>query len=139
MLKEFKEFAMKGNVVDLAIGVIIGAAFGKIVESLVNDVIMPIIGRIFGNVDFSNFFLPLSAAVKSPVLAEARKEGAVLAWGNFVTVSVNFLIIAFALFLVVKAMNSMKKAEAEAAPAEPPPPPRSEVLLEQIRDLMAKK
>ncbi len=141
MLKEFKEFAMKGNVVDLAIGVIIGAAFGKIVESLVNDIIMPVIGRIFGNVDFSNFFLPLSAAVKSPALADARKEGAVLAWGNFVTVSVNFLIIAFVLFLIVKAMNTMKRKEAAApaAPAEPPAPPRSEVLLEQIRDLLAKK
>ena len=141
MLKEFKEFAMKGNFVDLAIGVIIGAAFGKIVESLVNDIIMPVIGRIFGNVDFSNFFLPLSAAVKSPALADARKEGAVLAWGNFVTVSVNFLIIAFVLFLIVKAMNTMKRKEAAApaAPAEPPAPPRSEVLLEQIRDLLAKK
>lgn len=140
MLKEFKEFAMKGNVVDLAIGVIIGAAFGKIVESLVNDIIMPIIGRIFGNIDFSNFFLALSSTVKSPVLAEARKEGAVLAWGNFVTVSVNFLIIAFVLFLVVKGMNTLKRQEAAApAPVEPPPPPRSEVLLEQIRDLLAKK
>lgn len=142
MLKEFKEFALKGNVVDLAIGVIIGAAFGKIVDSLVNDVIMPIIGRITGDLDFSNFFLPLSNAVKSPVLAEAKKEGAVLAWGNFVTVSVNFIIIAFVLFMVVRAMNKMKRAEAAAAPAapaEPPAPPRTEVLLEQIRDLMAKK
>lgn len=143
MLKEFKEFAMKGNVVDLAIGVIIGAAFGKIIDSLVSDIIMPIIARIFGNIDFSNYFLALSATVKSPVLAEAKKEGAVLAWGNFLTVAVNFIIIAFVLFLVVKAMNTMKKAAeaapAAAAPAEPPPPPRSEVLLEQIRDLMAKK
>ena len=142
MLKEFKEFAMKGNVVDLAIGVIIGGAFGKIVESLVNDVIMPVIGRIFGNVDFSNFFLPLSSAIKATNLVDAKKEGAVLAWGNFATVTVNFLIIAFVLFLVVKAMNSMKKADAaaaSAAPEAPPAPPRSEVLLEQIRDLMAKK
>ena len=141
MLKEFKAFAMRGNVVDLAIGVIIGAAFGKIIDSLVADIIMPIIGRIFGNVDFSNFFLPLSAGVKSPVLLDAKKEGAVLAYGNFITVSVNFLIIAFALFMIVKAMNTLKKNEAAApaAPAEPPAPPRSEVLLEQIRDLMAKK
>ena len=138
MLKEFKEFAMKGNVVDLAIGVIIGAAFGKIVESLVNDIIMPVIGRIFGNVDFSNFFLPLSAAVKSPALADARKEGAVLAWGNFVTVSVNFLIIAFVLFLIIRAINHLRRNEA-AAPEAPAAPPRDEVLLEEIRDLLAKK
>ncbi|MBM3607475.1 MAG: large conductance mechanosensitive channel protein MscL [Alphaproteobacteria bacterium] len=139
MLKEFKEFAMKGNVVDLAIGVIIGAAFGKIIDSLVNDIIMPVIGRITGDLDFSNFFLALSSAVKSPVLADAKKEGAVLAWGNFVTVSVNFIIIAFVLFMIVRAMNKMKRQEAAAVPAELPAPPRSEVLLEQIRDLMAKK
>jgi len=130
---------MKGNVVDLAIGVIIGAAFGKIIDSLVNDIIMPVIGRITGDLDFSNFFLALSSAVKSPVLADAKKEGAVLAWGNFVTVSVNFIIIAFVLFMIVRAMNKMKRQEAAAVPAELPAPPRSEVLLEQIRDLMAKK
>ena len=140
MLQEFKEFAMKGNVVDLAIGVIIGGAFGKIIESLVNDIIMPIVGRLTGGLDFSNYFLALSSAVKSPSLAEARKEGAVLAWGNFATVAVNFIIVAFILFLIVRAMNRMKRAEAApAAAAEPPAPPRSEVLLEQIRDLMAKK
>ncbi len=96
---------------------------------------------IIGNVDFSNLFIPLSSAIKSTTLVEAKKEGAVLAWGNFATVTVNFLIIAFVLFMVVKAMNSMKKADAAAAPAEaaPPPPPRSEVLLEQIRDMLAKK
>lgn len=142
MLREFREFAMKGNVVDLAIGVIIGSAFGKIIESLVNDIIMPVIGKIVGNIDFSNLFIALSSSVKSPGLAEARKEGAVLAWGNFVTVSVNFMIIAFVLFLIVKAMNAMKKADADAAAkmtVEPPSVPRSEVLLEQIRDLLAKK
>lgn len=139
MLKEFKEFAMKGNVVDLAIGVIIGAAFSKIIDSLVNDIIMPIVGRITGGLDFSNYFIPLSAAVKSPALVDAKKEGAVLAWGSFVTVAVNFIIIAFILFLVVKAINTLKKREAAAAPVEPPAPPRSEVLLEQIRDLLAKK
>ena len=139
MLKEFKEFAMKGNVVDLAIGVIIGGAFGKIIDSLVNDIIMPIIGRITGGLDFSNYFIALSSAVKSTSLVDAKKEGAVLAWGSFVSVAVNFIIIAFILFLIVKAMNNMKKADAAAAPAEPPAPPRSEVLLEQIRDLMAKK
>lgn len=141
MLKEFKEFALKGNVMDLAIGVIIGAAFGKIVDSLVTDIIMPIVGAITGGLDFSNYFTPLSAAVTEKALDAAKKQGAVLAWGNFITIAVNFLIIAFILFLVVRALNSMKKnAEAAAAaPAEPPAPPRSEVLLEQIRDLMAKK
>lgn len=140
MLKEFKEFAMKGNVVDLAIGVIIGAAFSKIIDSLVSDIIMPIVGRITGGLDFSNYFIALSSAVKSPALADAKKEGAVLAWGSFVTVAVNFLIIAFILFLVVKAINTLKKQEAAAAaPVEPPAPPRSELLLEQIRDLLAKK
>jgi large conductance mechanosensitive channel len=138
MLKEFKDFAMKGNVVDLAIGVIIGAAFGKIVDSLVNDLLMPIIGAIFGGLDFSNYFLGLSRAVYSPVLAEARKQGAVFAYGSFLTAAVNFIIIAFVLFLVVRAINSMKKPE-EAAPAAPEAPPRAEVLLEQIRDALAKK
>jgi len=140
MLKEFKEFAMKGNVVDLAIGVIIGAAFSKIIDSLVSDIIMPIVGRITGGLDFSNYFIALSSAVKSPALADAKEEGAVLAWGSFVAVAVNFLIIAFILFLVVKAINTLKKQEAAAAASvERPAPPRSELLLEQIRDLLAKK
>lgn len=138
MFKEFKEFAMKGNVVDLAIGVVIGGAFGKIVDSLVNDIIMPIIGAITGGLDFSNYFVGLSKAVNAPALLDAKKQGAVLAYGSFMTVAVNFLIIAFVLFLVVKAINKMKKQEA-AAPAEPEAPPRQEVLLEQIRDLLAKR
>ncbi len=138
MLKEFKEFALKGNVVDLAIGVIIGGAFGKIVDSLVNDIIMPIVGAIFGGLDFSNYFLGLSKAVNSPVLAEAKKQGAVFAYGSFLTVVVNFLIVAFVLFLAVRAMNTLKKAEA-AAPSAPPPPPRSEVLLQEIRDALVNK
>ena len=138
MFKEFKEFAMKGNVVDLAIGVVIGGAFGKIVDSLVNDIIMPIIGAITGGLDFSNYFVGLSKAVNAPALLDAKKQGAVLAYGSFMTVGVNFLIIAFVLFLVVKAINKMKKQEA-AAPAEPEAPPRQEVLLEQIRDLLAKR
>ena len=138
MLKEFKEFAMKGNVVDLAIGVVIGGAFGKIVDSLVKDIIMPIIGAITGGLDFSNYFIKLSSAVKASNYADAAKEGAVLGYGAFLTAAVNFIIIAFVLFLVVKAMNRMKRQEA-AAPAEPPAPPRSEVLLEQIRDLLAKR
>jgi large conductance mechanosensitive channel len=119
-LKEFKEFAMKGNVVDLAIAVIIGAAFGKIINSLVDDIIMPVIGAITGGLDFSNHFIGLSKAVTSPVYAEAKKEGAVLGWGNFVTVAVNFLIIAFILFLVIRALRMLQMSE----PAVPPPPPR---------------
>ena len=138
MLKEFKEFAIKGNAFDLAVGVIIGVAFGKIVDSVVNDIIMPIIGAITGGLDFSNYFVGLSKAVNSPVLAEARKQGAVLAYGNLLTVIVNFLIVAFILFLVVRQMNAMKKAEV-AAPAAPAPQPREEMLLEQIRDLLAKR
>jgi large conductance mechanosensitive channel len=135
MLKEFRDFAMKGNVVDLAIGVIIGAAFSKIIDSLVGDIIMPIIGAITGGLDFSNYFTALSPAVTAPALAEAKKQGAVLAWGNFLTVAVNFLIIAFILFLVVRAINTLRKSE----PAPTPAPPRQEVLLEQIRDLLAKR
>jgi len=135
MLKEFKEFAMRGNVVDLAIGVIIGAAFGKIIDSLVGDILMPIIGAITGGLDFSNHFIGLSKAVTSPVLAEAKKQGAVLGWGNFLTIAVNFLIVAFVLFLVVRALNKLKKTQPAVAAA----PPRSEVLLEEIRDALEKK
>ena len=140
MLKEFREFAMKGNVVDLAIGVIIGAAFSKIVDSLVKDIIMPLIG-IFGSADFSNYFIPLSKAITASNLADAQKQGAVLAYGNFLTYTVNFVIVAFALFLVVRGINAMKRrqAAADAAPAAPAPTPREEVLLEEIRDLLARK
>ena len=141
MLEEFKKFIMKGNVVDLAVAVIIGGAFGLIVKSLVNDIIMPIVGAIFGGVDFSNLFIALSSKVTAPTLEAAKKQGAVLAYGNFITVTVNFLIIAFVIFLIVKALNKaqeMRKKEEEA-PAEPPAPPREEVLLEEIRDLLAKK
>ena len=130
MLKEFKEFALKGNVVDLAVAVIIGAAFGKIISSLVDDIIMPAFGAITGGLDFSNHFFALSKAVTSPVYTEAKKEGAVLGWGNFVTVSVNFLIIAFILFLVIRALTIFKRSEP------PAPPPRSEVLLEEIKDAL---
>ena len=138
MLKEFKEFALKGNVVDLAVGVVIGAAFSKIVDSLVKDIIMPIIGAITGGLDFSNYFVKLSSAVTATNYADAAKQGAVLGYGSFVTAIVNFAIVAFVLFLVIKAMNSMKRKE-EAAPAAPEAPPRQEVLLEQIRDLLAKR
>jgi large conductance mechanosensitive channel len=138
MLKEFKEFAMKGNVMDLAIGVIIGGAFGAIVKSAVDDVLMPIIGAIFGGLDFNNYFAGLSAAVTAPTLEAAKEQGAVLAYGSFITAAINFIIIAFILFIMVKAINKMQKQE-EPAPAEPPAPPREEVLLEEIRDLLAKK
>lgn len=138
MLKEFKQFAMRGNVVDLAIGVVIGAAFGKIIESLVADVIMPVIGAATGGLDFSNYFFGLSSSVTASTLAEAKKQGAVLAWGNFLTVSVNFLIIAFVLFLAVRGLNRLQRSEPEPA-AEAAKPTRSEALLEEIRDLMARR
>lgn len=137
MLQEFKEFAIKGNMVDLAVGVIIGGAFGGIVTSLVNDIIMPIIGLITGGVDFSNMFVQLAGEPKA-TLDAAREAGATLAYGNFITLVINFLIVAWVLFLVIKAMNSLKR-EAEAAPEEAPAPPRNEVLLEEIRDLLKKK
>jgi large conductance mechanosensitive channel len=137
MLKEFREFAIKGSVVDLAIGVIIGAAFGKIVESIVGDMIMPVIGAITGGFDFSNYFLPLTKAVTADTLAEAKKQGAVLAWGNFVTIVINFALVALALFFVVRGINQLRRQEAES-PA-PKTPPRQEVLLEEIRDLLKAK
>ena len=137
MLKEFKEFAMKGNVVDMAVGVIIAGAFGLIIKSLVGDVLMPVVGAIFGGLDFSNYFVGLSDGVTSTVLAEAQKQGAVLAYGNFITAVVNFIIVAFILFMIIKAMNSAKKKE-EAAPEAPAEPPAQEVLLSEIRDLLKK-
>jgi large conductance mechanosensitive channel len=135
MLQEFRAFAMRGNVVDLAIGVIIGAAFGKIVDSLVNDIIMPIIGAITGGLDFSNYFVGLSHAVNAPNLADAKKQGAVLAYGNFLTIAVNFIIIAFVLFLIVKGINTMRRKEA-AVPSAPPAPTKTETLLTEIRDAL---
>jgi large conductance mechanosensitive channel len=136
MLQEFKKFALRGNVVDLAIGVIIGAAFGKIVESLVADVIMPMIGRIFGSVDFSNFFIGLtSASSQATTYDAAKKAGATLGYGQFLTVAVNFLIVAWVMFLVVKGMNTLFRQE-EAAPPPPAPPTRQEELLAEIRDLL---
>src|SRR5262245_17573480 len=135
MLEEFKKFALKGNVVDLAIGVIIGAAFGRIVESLVGDIFMPVIGAASGGLDFSNYFIRLSSAVTADSLAEAKKQGAVLAWGNFVTIAINFAIVAVALFLLVKGINRVKHQEEQ----KPAAPPRQEVLLEEIRDILAKK
>src|ERR1700753_1617124 len=143
MLEEFKKFAMKGNVVDLAVGVIIGAAFGAIVSSMVADIIMPIVGAIIGlitggsGLDFSNYFTGLSKAVVASNLADAKKQGAVLAWGNFLTLTINFMIVAFVLFLVIRAMNTLKRKDA-AAPAAPPKPTREEELLTEIRALLKK-
>jgi large conductance mechanosensitive channel len=139
MFKEFRDFAMRGNVVDLAVAVVIGAAFKQIVDAVVSDVIMPIIG-IFGHADFTNFFLPLTSAVTATNLVDARKQGGVLAYGDFITVIINFVIVAAALFLLVKAINTMKKAPpAEpAAPAAPPPPSAEVVLLTEIRDALKK-
>jgi large conductance mechanosensitive channel len=132
MLEEFKKFALRGNVVDLAVGVIIGAAFGSIVSSLVADVIMPVIGAITGGLDFSNYFTPLSAKVTATSLAEAKKQGAVLAWGNFLTITLNFIIIAFVLFLVIRALAKLIKKEADKGPALS----KQEQLLTEIRDLL---
>ena len=134
MLEDFKKFAMRGNVVDLAIGVIIGAAFGSIVSSLVADIVMPIIGAVTGGIDFSNYFVKLSSKVTADSLVEARKQGAVLAWGNFVTIVINFMIIAFALYLVIRGINQLQKKE-EAAPAPAKPSPEVELLAE-IRDVL---
>jgi large conductance mechanosensitive channel len=134
MLQEFKDFAMKGNVVDLAVGVIIGGAFGKLVSSVVDDILMPIVAYLTGGVDFSNKFIQLAGAPAATFTA-AKEAGATIGYGNFVTLVINFLIVAWILFMLVKAMNSMKKAEA-AAPAAPAP---QEVLLGEIRDLLAKR
>jgi len=135
MLEEFKKFAMRGNVIDLAVGVIIGAAFGAIVGSLVGDIIMPIIGAVTGGLDFSNYFLPLSSKVTADTLAEAKKQGAVLAWGTFLTITINFLIIAFVLFLAIKGLSKLQKKEAEK-PAAPAKPSAEAVLLTEIRDIL---
>jgi large conductance mechanosensitive channel len=132
MLDEFKKFALRGNVVDLAIGVIIGAAFGAIVSSLVSDVLMPVIGAVTGGLDFSNYFVRLSPKVTADSLAEAKKQGAVLAWGNFLSITINFLIVAFVLFLVVRLMSHLIRKEA----AKPTPPTKQEELLTEIRDLL---
>lgn len=132
MLEEFKKFALRGNVVDLAVGVIIGAAFGAIVNSMVSDILTPAIGAITGGLDFSNHFIPLSSKVTADSIAEAKKQGAVLAWGSFVTVVINFIIIAWVLFMVIKLMNQLMRSEAEKAA----PLSKQEVLLTEIRDLL---
>ena len=148
MIKEFQEFIAKGNVMDLAVGVIIGGAFGLIVKSLTDDIIMPIVGMIFGGLDFSNYFIPLSSAVTANSLDAAKEQGAVLAYGSFLTVVLNFLILAWIIFLMVKAVNRIRseaeeqlKTEEEAVAKEEPaaPPPADIALLTEIRDLLAKK
>src|SRR5579863_7570501 len=139
MLREFRDFAMRGNVVDLAVGVIIGAAFSRIVNSLVEDLIMPVIGAVTGGLDFSNYFLPLSKSVTANSLAEARRQGAVLAWGDFLTVAVNFIIIAFVLFLLIRAIYMLRSQMVKEEEKPAAPPPRQEVLLAQIRDLLAER
>lgn len=135
MLNEFKEFISKGNVMDLAVGVIIGGAFGTIVTSLTDDVIMPIVGAIFGGLDFSNYFVGLSSAVDASTLEAAREQGSVLAYGSFITAIVNFIILAFIIFMMVRAVNKMRRTE-EAAPAAPEAPPADVALLTEIRDLL---
>ena len=134
MMSEFREFALKGNVMDLAVGVIIGAAFGKIVDSLVGDIIMPLVGMVVGGLDFSNYFIPL-AGQTAATLADAKKAGAVLAYGSFITVVLNFAILAFIIFMMVKQMNRLKRAEAPVASA-PPAPPEDVLLLREIRDAL---
>ncbi len=140
MLKEFQEFIARGNVMDLAVGVIIGGAFGLIVSSLVDDIIMPVVGAIFGGFDFSDYFLPLSSDVTANTLATAREQGAVFAYGNFITVLINFLILAWIIFLMIKAVNNLRRRlEREEKVADvPPAPPADVALLTEIRDLLAR-
>jgi large conductance mechanosensitive channel len=156
MLKEFKEFALKGNLIDMSVAFVMGAAFTKFSGSFIDDLFMPFVAKVTGGMDFSNQFLRLYTQALDPagnpiknadgtllnvetltVLADAKKYGPVFAWGNFVSIGINFLIVAFVMFLVVKAMNKLKKTEA-AAPAAPPAPTAEEVLLTEIRDLLKK-
>lgn len=138
LVKEFKEFAVKGNMMDMAVGIIIGAAFGKIVSSLVSDIIMPPLGKLLGNVNFTDLFYSMDGAVYKS-LADAKAAGApVFAYGNFIQTVIDFLIIAIAIFAIIKGMNSLKKKEEET-PAAPPAPPKEEILLTEIRDLLKEK
>ncbi|VVT32601.1 large conductance mechanosensitive channel protein MscL [Rhizobium sp. EC-SD404] len=135
MLNEFKEFIARGNVMDLAVGVIIGGAFGLIVSSVVDDVVMPLVGAVLGSgVDFSNYFIPLSSDVTANTLAAAREQGAVLAYGNFLTVLINFVILAFIIFLMVKGVNRLRRKQED--PAQDIAPPADILLLTEIRDLL---
>jgi large conductance mechanosensitive channel len=138
MLAEFRKFALRGNVIDLAIGVIIGAAFSKIVDSLVNDMIMPIVGAITGGLDFSNYYVPLTSAIQGhPAYADAKKAGAVLGYGQFLTVAISFMVIAFILFLVVREISKLERLAG--LEKEAPAPTKTEALLTDIRDLLAKR
>ncbi|EJL53114.1 large conductance mechanosensitive channel protein [Rhizobium sp. CF122] len=144
MLNEFKAFIARGNVMDLAVGVIIGGAFGGIVKSLVDDVIMPIVGAVFGGFDFSNYFIGLSSNVNAQTLGAARQQGAVLAYGSFITVLINFLILAWIIFLMVKGVNTLQKQvdkqlKIKEANEEAAAPPADVALLTEIRDLLAKR
>src|SRR4051812_45346480 len=141
IVREFREFAMRGNVVDLAVGVIIGAAFGGIVNSLVQDLLMPPIGKLVGNMDFTNLYYPLyklpaGTAEYPKTLVDAKKLGSVIAYGNFITLTINFIIVAFCIFLIVKLMNVAKKRFEKEQAADPPPPSAQEVLLAEIRDIL---
>lgn len=138
IVSEFREFAVKGNAMDLAVGVIIGAAFGKIVDSIVNDLIMPVVGALFGGLDFSNFFIPLATVPEgvAMTLAELKKAGVpVFAYGNFITIVINFILLAFVIFMLVKALNVWRR-QPDAAPPPPPEPTAEEKLLGEIRDLL---
>lgn len=136
---EFKDFALKGNVVDLAVGVIIGGAFGKIVDSVVGDLIMPLVSRVFGGLDFSNYYIALSGQAAGLTLVEAKKLGAVFAYGSFITVAINFVILAFIIFMMVKQMNRMhQEAPSSAAPSAPEVTPEDVLLLREIRDSLRK-
>jgi len=135
MLKEFRDFAMRGNLVDMAVGIIMGTAFGGLINSMVTDIIMPIVGKITGGVDFSNYFLNLSGQEYTSLKAAKDAGAATVNYGIFINLIINFVIIAFVMFMLIKAMNKTRK---QAPPAEPPPPPRSETLLAEIRDLLKK-
>ena len=137
ILQEFKEFAVKGNVMDLAVGVIIGGAFGKIVDSVVGDLIMPLIGKVLGGLDFSSYYIPLAGQAYGMPLVEAKKAGAVFAYGNFITVSLNFVILSFIIFVMVKQMNRLRRAEE--APAAPAAEPEEVLLLREIRDSLKQR
>ena len=142
MMQEFRAFALKGNVVDLAVGVFIGGAFGKIVESLVQDIIMPVAGKIFGGLDFANYYWPLNGQSSNLTLIEAKKAGAVFAYGNFLTILINFLILAFIIFQMVRAINKARNLalhpETDDTPAAPPVIPEDVLLLREIRDALKK-
>lgn len=137
MMQEFREFAVKGNAMDLAVGVIIGGAFGKIVDSIVGDLIMPVVGKLFGGLDFSSYYIPLSGQPAGLALAEAKKAGAVFAYGNFITILVNFIILAFIIFVMVRQINRLR-ASTPPAPQPEPATPEDVLLLREIRDALKK-